>query len=125
MLVIRQSQMEVFARASTDGYVETLSEHFRQCLPEHFAALGADGTREAIHYGIGRARTHGLTTDRNVTIYVRLMFLFGRDYDTDTRLPWVGAALHHSGSASEHVRIERLAQAAHAYLQQVAAEELE
>ena len=119
MLTLRPEQMEAFERSSMNSFVDELAEHFRQALPEHHAVLGHDGTRETICYGIARARAYGITSVRGVTIYIRLMFLFGRDYDTNPELPWAGAALGDPMLADEITRAHQLALAAHAYLERI------
>ncbi|KIH83436.1 hypothetical protein UCMB321_2932 [Pseudomonas batumici] len=98
-------------------FVDDLAEHFRLALPEHHAALGPDGTRETIRHGVARARAYGITTARGVTVYVRLLFLFGRDYDTNPELPWAGAVLGDPALAEEDARVDQLALAARFYLE--------
>lgn len=116
MLVIRQSQMEVFAENALLRFEDELIEHFKQHLPSHLAQLGEDGAREALRYGVQRARAYRIESEEDVAIYVRHMFLFGRDFDLDPQLPWASQVLTDSTTDSGALRIERLAQASMAYL---------
>lgn len=123
MLTIRSDQMRSLEAASKERFERGLVEHFREHLPDHYAALGPEGTREAIQYGVTRAAEYGIVTEGGVTVYVRLMFLFGRDYDADPALPWAGAILRDPAIADEATRVSRLASAAMEHLQALAGAE--
>lgn len=105
----------MFEQLAVDGFVSNLVAHFREHLPRHVAALGEDGVREAVQYGIRRARSYRIESEAGVRVFIQLMFVLGPDFDVDPRLPWaarclraetdevsrVGALL---ASAGEHLR---------------------
>lgn len=88
-------------------------EHARQYLPYHFHALGEDGTRKAVEYGIDRARSHEIVSISGVRAYVQLMFVLGPDFDQDPELPWAPKAL---GEEDERAKIQKLLAGAQEHL---------
>jgi hypothetical protein len=123
MLTVRITQKRELETAAKDRFVRELVEHFRVHLPAHHEALGPEGTREAVLDGIVQAQGHGIVTEPGVTAYVRLMFLFGRGYDSDPALPWAGAILRDATIPDEPTRVGRLVSAAIAHLQARAEEQ--
>lgn len=123
MLVIRQSQMDALSQGAMRRFEDDLIGHFRQHLPAHHAQLGDEGTREAIRHGVQRARAYGIESEPDVAVYVRHMFLFGRDFDVDPQLPWAAHALTQGPVGSGAARVGRLAQASLAYLRALAREQ--
>ena len=93
MLTIRKQQMAAFERAEVKKFVDRMVIHLNKFFSGKCAALGEPKLRETIRYGIKRAATHGITTERDVYKYVDLMIVFGADFDTDQRLPWAGEIL--------------------------------
>ena len=93
MLTIRTQQLAVFARAETKKFEDRLLIHLNRFFPKPSRALGEPKLRETIRHGIKRAASYGITAERDVYKYVDLMAVFGRDFDTDPRLPWAGETL--------------------------------
>jgi hypothetical protein len=64
---------------------------------------------ELIRHGVGRARAHGIDTERGACKLLNLMFVFGRDFDRE--LPWAreildGARVHRGLSTIELLYLE-------------------
>ena len=59
--------------------------------------MGEQGIGETIRYGILRARSFKLTTQREVALYVSLMMTFGRNFHDDERLVWLRSVLESEG----------------------------
>lgn len=110
MLTIRRHQSAMFAQLAVDRFVGELSAHLREHLPRQFGALGEEGVREAIRYGIGRARSYRIESEAGVRVFVQLMFVFGPAFDSDPKLPWASRCL--SGEGDERARVGRLLDAA-------------
>lgn len=92
-LRLRRAQLEVLADERQDAFVEGVVAHMQACYPEQCAALGEEGTRDAIQHGLARAEAHQLTQHEHIAQFVAVMFVLGRDFDTDARIPWAEAAL--------------------------------
>jgi hypothetical protein len=113
MLVIRTEQFKLFEGESRARFVREMVDHARRYLPYHFHALGEQGTREAIQYGIDRARAHEIVSVPGVRAYVQLMFVLGPDFDQDPQMPWAPEAL---SADDEKTRIQKLLAGAQQHL---------
>ncbi|WP_437592290.1 hypothetical protein [Sorangium sp. So ce1000] len=110
MLTIRQHQAAMFAQLAVDRFIADMVAHFRAHLPGHVAALGEDGVRGAVRYGIRRARSYGIESEAGVRVFIQLMFVFGPAFDTDPKLSWASRRL--AGDGDEVARIGALLAAA-------------
>ena len=61
-----------------------------------------------IRYGVERAGSYGIGTERDVCKYIDLMFAFGRDFDKNQDLPWASRILEDDTLKSPTVKTERL-----------------
>jgi hypothetical protein len=93
VLLIRDEQVSALRRVRQKEYEKRLAAHLRKYFSETCADLGARGLRDAVRYGIHRARSYGIHSERDVVKYLNLMFVFGRDFDTDPRFPWAASML--------------------------------
>jgi len=89
MLIIRQEQMDEFIRIAAKSFEDWMLVHLKNFFPDEYQALGDPEIRETIKYGIGKAESYGITTEREVCKYIDLMFVLGQDFDTNPDLPWV------------------------------------
>lgn len=89
MLVMRQSQMEVFEQVAVQRFEAGLLEHLRTFFPEQAAALGTAQLHRVLRYGLQRAESRGLQTERGLYRYLALMFLLGSAFDEDPQLAWI------------------------------------
>jgi len=88
MLVMRKSQMEVFESIATRRFEAGLADHVRAFFPHHAAVLGDARLQKVLRYGLQRAESRGLKTERGICLYIVLMFLLGSRFDQDPQLPW-------------------------------------
>lgn len=93
MLTIRKEQLKVFSKNEGLKFEEQAAAHLHKIFPEQSQALGEEKLGQLIRYGIERARTHEIVAQRDVCKYIDLMMIFGRDFDTNKKLPWAAAAL--------------------------------
>ena len=117
MLIIRRQQIEIFEAANFAQFEQEMLEHLRRELPAHYSGLGEAATREAIRYGIQKARTYGIRTHYGVKAYLKLLFVFGRDFDADPTLEWAGRVLNDPAVEDEAGRVVLLVNAALSYAQ--------
>ena len=94
MLRIRPEQMKVLDDDMLRKFEDKMVVHLNKFFHERCAKLGKDGTREAILYAIERAASYEIVSERDVCIYIDIMFEFGRDFDKDPKLPWAGKILN-------------------------------
>ncbi|NQU76002.1 MAG: hypothetical protein HQ546_06810 [Planctomycetes bacterium] len=111
-MIIRKAQMEAFSRAAENAFADRMVGHVNEFFPKRCAALGQDGTSEAIYYGIKRAKTYGIVIERDVCKYIDVMFAYGRDFDVDPKQAWAGRILNDPAIDDPAVRIKRLMAAA-------------
>jgi hypothetical protein len=118
-MIIRQKQIAFFSEASLRDFTDRVAEHLARCFPAECEALGEKGIQQVIHYGIGRAGSHGIDLERDVCKYIDLMFAFERDFDASPELPWASRILEDDTFRNSTVKMERLF--AEAKLQKTAA----
>ena len=119
MFTIRKEQMEAFELASAPRFTDAAREHLQAAFPKHCAQLGDAGIRETVRYGIGKAGTYGVVTQAGVSLFLDLMLLLGRGFDTDFQLPWAAEILTDATLSDEQSRITRLHTKAMEYLERV------
>lgn len=88
MIVVRKSQMEAFESVATRRFEAGLADHFRAFFPQHAATQGDAQLQKVLRYGLQRAESRGLKTERGIYVYLALMFLLGSGFDQDPQLPW-------------------------------------
>ena len=104
MLTIRNETMAVFSHATIKNFVKLTSAHVRKCFPTEYQSIGDAGLKEIIEYGMARAASHGIQTEREICKYIDLMMVLGRDFDQE---PWASAVLNDHGS-TPHIKVCRL-----------------
>ena len=88
MLIIRKSQMAAFEKIAVRRFEDGLLDHLRTFFPEHVATLGEKQLGRVMRYGLQRAESRNLQTERGVYLYLALMFMLGSLFDEDPQLPW-------------------------------------
>jgi len=105
MLMIREEQMAVFEQAAVKNFASRVYEHLQKFFPECCQHLGADQVREAVRLGLDRAEHYQLISERDVYLYVSLMFLLGSSFDEDPQLPWVAELLKEQTPETAYTRM--------------------
>jgi len=88
LFAIRREQLAAFSQLAEEIFVERAAESVAREWPHEHARLGDDGARALVRHGIGRARAHGLRTERDHLRWINLMMFIGHDFDADPRRPW-------------------------------------
>ena len=83
MFNIRKEQLDALSEASLKKYENKMVIHLNKFFQPQCLFLGDAKLREAIHYGIARAKSYAIISERDVCKYIDLMFAFGRDFDKD------------------------------------------
>jgi hypothetical protein len=105
MLAIRKEQIDVLSKVEVQTVENRTLEHIRKTYPKEFNALGDEKTREVIQYGVNRAATYRFKGNPDVLKYIEVMVLFGRDFDADSQLPWVGEILGKPKKAAAKIAV--------------------
>lgn len=85
--------------------------HVRKFFPQRCAMLRDAGTMEWIASGIDRAAKYGIKAEVDVCRYIDVMFIFGPEFDADSRFPWAARILNAS-PAPARARVSHLVKAA-------------
>jgi len=93
--------------------------HIKKYFPKYYEIMGEPTVRKVIRYSIERAETYGLTTERDVCLYINLVFLLGSNFDTDVQFPWAAATLKDEMIKGSVIRIDKLYEIAMDYLGRV------
>jgi hypothetical protein len=113
LLTMRQEQMAAFSRAEVEKFESWMLNHLLQSFPRQCGGLREAELRELIRYGIKRARVHQITSANDVSRFIDLMAMFGRDFDTDEQRAWASQILANRKTARSKLRALYEAAGAH------------
>ena len=123
MLVMRETQMATFEQAAIHNFENRLLEHLKEFFPRHCEIFGEEQVRKVIRLGIERAEQYELVSERDLHLYVGLMFMLGSYFDQDPQLPWAAKILKDENIADPSDRIDQLHDRAMAFLNEAAGQE--
>ena len=105
VIVIRPEQVAVFEEVARTRFFAALRDH-AQFYFAKARELDAPELDALLHDAVTRAGEYGIVGKREVTLWLNLVFFFGRDFDTEQ--PWAVAALHDARAKSPRIRMSRL-----------------
>src|SRR5262245_591124 len=108
MFVIRKKHLEAFEKSATERFEGDALAFLRDAFPAHWAYAGEPKMRELVALGLQEARSHRLSTERNVCHYLSFMCLLGSGFDADPQYPWAAAILDDPATTAEDVRMDQL-----------------
>ena len=108
MLRIAKRQMGVFQKYAVTQFEDRMATHLNKFFPDICKTLGDGPLREAIQYGMRRAKFYHISSERDVCKYIDLMFAYGPDFDKDPALPWAAGILKDDTISDPTEKIERL-----------------
>lgn len=88
MLIIRKEQMAVFEKHLDSRFHTFLRKHIREYMAVDEKDLSNPGVDELIKLAISRASSYRVTMERDIAMFLDLMILKGRDFDSDPKLLW-------------------------------------
>jgi len=106
-LTVRESQMAAFPKAVEKNLECRLCAHVTRLWPGRAEAMGEAAVRRWCRLGIERAAGFGIEAEYEVSRFVDLMFMLGRDFDTDPARPWAAAILQ-AGPIAPAVKMDKL-----------------
>ena len=85
MFKIRKEHVEAFERVALANYEDRMVAHLKKFFSERCETMGELKVRDAIQYGIHRASGYGIVAERDVCLYIDIMFAFGHHFDKDPK----------------------------------------
>jgi len=122
MLKIRKEQMATFRTAAFRRFEDDMVEHVKEFFPNHYRIAGEPIIRNVIQYGIERSQIYDFTTERNMCLYITVMFMLGSNFDTDFFFPWAPEILKDKSEADPSVHADKLADTALDFMKRIAGE---
>jgi hypothetical protein len=108
MMIIRQSQMEIFEEAALRRFESDMLVHLSVFAPTHCQVIGESAVRTGIRLGIQRAAGYGLSNRGPVRFFLELMFMYGCHFDTDPQHVWARDALRNEDVPDQMAKAEQL-----------------
>jgi len=108
MLSIRKEQMAVFREPAIDDFVKRVVVHLNKCFSAKCETVGELKLRQMVKYGIQRAASYLISSERDVCKYIDLMVVFGSDFDQDPKLPWASSILNNQAIINPTTKVQRL-----------------
>ena len=94
MLRIREAQHQVFEQQARGAFEQEMVAHLAEFSPPLFKTLGETPMLDIVRFGMARAeQQHGFDLRGPVRLYLEMMLLFGRYFDTDPQYPWAAQIL--------------------------------
>ena len=112
MMIIRHQQLDTFAAARRLGFEKRMMAHLMRFFPARCERLGEGRVLDRVRYGMARAATYGISSERDLCKYIDLTFALGREFDTDPRLDWVRPILTDPRTPDPSARIDAVCEAA-------------
>lgn len=88
MFHLRDSHRAAFQRTARESFEDGVRDDVREMCPDRVRDVTDRALFDRIRGGRNRARTYGLTTRRQVAVFVSASYLLGERYDTDPQYPW-------------------------------------
>ncbi len=116
MLTLRKEQIAVLSDAEAKKFIDRVAAHVAKFFPGKVKTLGEQKTRDDIRYGVTRAASYGIKAEREVCLYIDVMFVLGRDFDNDPALDFASRILRDSNIKGSAARINKVHRAAMEFL---------
>lgn len=88
MLIVRKEQMAVLEAYMAERFRSSLRKHLRAELREETRNLSDEQIKPLIEEGIQRGRQYGVTTERDLTLFVDLIFLHSPKFEDAPDMNW-------------------------------------
>jgi hypothetical protein len=90
MFKIRQEQLDSFALAMEERYIDRVLHHLESRYPEVVYTEEPWRLRAVVRQTIAEAKGHGLVSEHTIGRYIAIRFDLGPDYQVDPDWAWVG-----------------------------------
>lgn len=96
-LTIRTQQLDVLNRVTQEQFKKRLYAWVKTHWSEVCLSLPSEELRGVLSDGVERALKYRITSERDLTRFVNVMFALGFQFDTDKRYPWAREVLSMPG----------------------------
>ncbi|MEA1932862.1 MAG: hypothetical protein U9N60_00265 [Thermodesulfobacteriota bacterium] len=112
--------MDSLKQIPAKAFENSMVEHIREFFPNHYRVAGKPVVGEVIKYGIMQAKKYDFTSERNVCLYITVMFMLGSNFDSDILFPWAADILEDKNMPDPTARADKLTDTALDFLRQIA-----
>ncbi len=88
MIFMRQEQMKAFEQAGLANFQNSMVGHVKEYFPNHYRIAGEPVVLDVIRYGIDNGGKYGFVGERDLCLYITVMFMLGSNFDSDFMYPW-------------------------------------
>jgi hypothetical protein len=111
MLKLRAEQIRVLNEHAEKQFEARALEHVNRVFPAELQQLCAGGSdqpaRRRIRLGVRKAAFYRVVQERDVLLFIDLMFGIGPDFDQQAESAWITEILEHD-TLSGHEKIQRI-----------------
>lgn len=108
MLILRQEQLDLFARIEMGRFEDRVIAHLRQYYTERMAGIPAETAREFVRFCVRRAARYGIERERDIVLFIDVAIALGQRFDELPQHQWAVQILTDEFLTSPGVRIEAL-----------------
>jgi len=108
MLVINRQQQTPLFDYELQKFIARMKVHIAEHFPEHSKALDDPQQTELIQYGIDNAGKYNIVTERDVCIYIDLMFALSPDFDVNEKFSWAEPILNDESLSNAGQKVDAL-----------------
>lgn len=96
MLEIRKEQIQALAAARCPEYIQSMARMLRDDFPDAFATTPTEVIERMVSEAIAEATAYGVFREPDLTLYIRLQAILGRQFDTNPQHQWARMILERS-----------------------------
>jgi hypothetical protein len=96
MLEIRKEQIQALAAARCPEYIRSMARMLHEDFPDAFGTIPTEVIERTVSETIAEATTYGVFREPDLTSYIRLQAILGRQFDTNPQHVWVRMILERS-----------------------------
>jgi hypothetical protein len=93
MLVIRQAQMQAFARAVQEQFERKVLAHLRANFSSSVAGYSDQDMLRIISSAVGKAQRYGISLQSDVVRFIEYLFLWDVEFDSASEWEWAAQIL--------------------------------
>lgn len=105
---IRPEQHRAFQQTARTDFQDRMIAHLTNFFPDQCSALGDLELRKVVQYGVERAAHYQIANEKDVSKYLVLMFVFGRDFHIDPKIPWAHDILNDASLSDSRAKMAQL-----------------
>ena len=108
MLILRQEQMDLFARLEMERFEGRVIAHLRRHYTERMAGIADPTAREFVRFCVRRAARYGIDRERDIVLFIDVAIALGQRFDEQPHHQWALDVLTDEFLTSPTVRVEAL-----------------